>query len=132
MADKKPDDYAYYLFTNTIGFVTSLSTILLLVTGLPFKRRFFMWVLTVIVWVTITCMALTYRTSILNFTPQEQVSASSRVISYGVASWCGLMGLIFLLHTSRLVAILISKFRNVTGHHTSFIQNLITAYNLYV
>ncbi|KAF3446088.1 hypothetical protein FNV43_RR11267 [Rhamnella rubrinervis] len=127
MAVKQPDDYAYYLGTNTVGFVTSLSIILLLVTGLPFKRRFLMWVLTVIVWVTITCMALTYRTSIKNFTPQEQVRVSSRVVSYGVASWCGLMGLVFLLHTTRLVTTLISKFGNVTGNQTSFAQNLISA-----
>lgn len=126
MAHKQPDNYAYYVSTNTIGFVTSLSIILLLVTGLPFKRRLFMWVLAVIVWVTITSMALTFRTYMLNFTPQEQMRVTSRVISHGVASWCGLMALVFLLHTSRLVAIVIAKFRNVTENERSnFIQSLI-------
>lgn len=103
MADKKPDDYAYFLYSNTIGFVASLSIILLLVTGLPFKKRIFMWLLTVIVWVTITAMALTYRISIIHFTPSHQVTVATRIVNHGVTVWCGMMAVILLLHFANLV-----------------------------
>ncbi|KAF3446084.1 hypothetical protein FNV43_RR11263 [Rhamnella rubrinervis] len=103
MADKKPNDYAYFLYSNTLGFVASLSIILLLVTGLPFKKRLFMWVLTVTVWVTITAMALTYRISVLHFTPSHQVPVATRVVNYGLYGWSGIMALVFLLHFGNLV-----------------------------
>lgn len=102
MAAKSSDDYGIYLCSNSIGFVASLSIILLLITGLPFKQRFFMWVLTVIVWVTIISMALTYRVSILHFTPPDQLEVATKVVNYGVLAWCGVMALIFLLHSIRL------------------------------
>ncbi|KAH7574426.1 hypothetical protein JRO89_XS03G0294600 [Xanthoceras sorbifolium] len=51
-------NYSRYLAYNTSSFIASLSIILLLITGLPFKRKFFMWILIVIVWVAITTMAL--------------------------------------------------------------------------
>lgn len=103
MAYKKPNDYAYFLYSNTLGFVASLSIILLLVTGLPFKKRVFMWVLVVIVWVTITAMALTYRISVLHFTPGDQVKVANRVVNYGLYGWSCAMTLVLLLHMANLV-----------------------------
>lgn len=112
MAYKHEDDYTLYLYYNTVGFVASLSIILLLVTGLPFKRRFFMWVLTVIMWVAITAMALTYRTSIYVFTPSKQAEVARKVISYLVLVWSGVMALVLLLHSIRLMSNLLFKFES--------------------
>lgn len=76
MAYKHGNDYALYLYYNTVGFLASLSIVLLLVTGLPFTRRLFMWVLTVIMWVAITAMALTFRISMWVFTPPKEAEVA--------------------------------------------------------
>ncbi|PON95968.1 Transmembrane protein [Trema orientale] len=108
-----PSWYHYYLYCNTVGFISSLSIILLLITGLPFCRKFFMWVLTVIMWVTITAMALTYIISIYVFTPQKDEDVVIHVILYLVLGWIGVMTLILLLHTIRLLVKLLKKLVNL-------------------
>ncbi|KAI9191088.1 hypothetical protein LWI28_003472 [Acer negundo] len=77
-------NYSQYLAYNTASFISSLSIILLLITGLPFTWRFFMWILIVIVWAAITTMALTYRVSIIVFTPREDERTVTRVIEFAV------------------------------------------------
>uniref|UniRef100_A0A5B7B2I0 PGG domain-containing protein n=1 Tax=Davidia involucrata TaxID=16924 RepID=A0A5B7B2I0_DAVIN len=103
MAYNYPDSYPYFLRANTIGFVASLSTILLLISGLPFKRRTFMWILMVIMWVTITSMALTYSFSVVVVTPKKDRKALTYVIAIGVIVWCAVMALLLLGHTIRLI-----------------------------
>ncbi|PON95967.1 PGG domain containing protein [Trema orientale] len=105
--------YHSYLYCNTVGFIASLSIILLLITGLPFWRKFFMWVLTVIMWVTITAMALTYTISIYIFTPQKEQNVVTHVILYLVLGWIGVMALILVLHTIRLLVKLLKKLVNL-------------------
>ncbi|TXG61839.1 hypothetical protein EZV62_013202 [Acer yangbiense] len=106
-------NYSQYLAYNTASFISSLSIILLLITGLPFKRRFFMWVLLVIVWVAITTMVLTYRVSIIVFSPREDGRTVTRVIEFAVKVWCGVMGLLLVGHTIRVAANLFKKFENL-------------------
>ncbi|KAH7574417.1 hypothetical protein JRO89_XS03G0293600 [Xanthoceras sorbifolium] len=108
-------NYSRYLAYNTSSFIASLSIILLLITGLPFKRRFFMWILIVIVWVAITTMALTYRVSTLVFTPKEVERTVTRVIQYAVVGWCIVMGLLLLGHTIRVASNLFKKLKNLLG-----------------
>ena len=43
--DATTQRYACFLFCSTTGFLTSLSIILLLISGLPLNRRIFMWIL---------------------------------------------------------------------------------------
>ncbi|PON71738.1 Transmembrane protein [Parasponia andersonii] len=105
--------YHSYLYCNTVGFISSLSIILLLITGLPFCRKFFMWVLTVIMWVTITAIALTYTISIYIFTPKKEQNVVTHVILYLVLGWIGIMALILVLHTIRLLVKLFKKLVNL-------------------
>ena len=109
MAYRDSGRYDLYLYYNTAGFVGSLSIILLLITGLPFQRRLFMWALTVIVWVTITMVALTYRVAVLFFTPPELVHVANRVVSYGVTAWASVMGFVLVVHTISVGANLLAK-----------------------
>ncbi|PSS19334.1 Ankyrin repeat-containing protein [Actinidia chinensis var. chinensis] len=104
MAYNYPDSYPYFLRSNTIGFVASLSTILLLISDLPFKKRAFMWILVVIMWLTITSMAFTYAFSIVVVTPKKDREALSRTIVVAVIVWCGVMAVLLLVHTGRLLA----------------------------
>ncbi|KAI7995741.1 Ankyrin repeat-containing protein ITN1 [Camellia lanceoleosa] len=98
-----PRLYLYFIRTSTMGFVASLSTILLLITGLPFKRRIFMWILVAIMWVTITSMAVTFAISIVVITPRAHSEPISDTIEVAIIVWCSLMGILFLVHTARLL-----------------------------
>ncbi|CAA3008257.1 Hypothetical predicted protein [Olea europaea subsp. europaea] len=68
-AHNHPEDYRRFLIANTAGLAASLSIILLLMSGLPLKRRIFMWILMVITWIAITAVAMTYLFSISVITP---------------------------------------------------------------
>ena len=81
------ETYRLYLSYNTTGFIAALSIFLMLATGLPFKHRLFLWVLTVVMWVAITCMALTYRTAMTFLTPDSAKAVVTEIISAGVAVW---------------------------------------------
>lgn len=98
-----PDSYPYFIRASTVGFVASLSTILLLISGLAFKRRIFMWILPAIMWLTIKSMAVTYAISIVVITPKIDREPLSHTIAIAMIVWCGAMAIIFLLHTARLV-----------------------------
>ncbi|GFZ15566.1 hypothetical protein Acr_24g0017560 [Actinidia rufa] len=97
-----PETYKYYLRANTISFVASLSTLLLLISGLPFKRKTFMWILMAIMWLSITSMAFTYSYSIVAVTPKKDRGPLRRTMYVAVPVWCGVMGLLLLGHTMRL------------------------------
>ncbi|KAG9132608.1 hypothetical protein Leryth_023057 [Lithospermum erythrorhizon] len=103
MAHHNPRSYRYFIRANTISFVSSLSTILLLISGLPFRHRLVMWLLMMIMWLTITSSALTYAISIVVLTPHDQKHQLSRVIHIAVTVWCGVMALMLLGNTIRLI-----------------------------
>ncbi|KAF3628101.1 putative nuclear transcription factor Y subunit A-8-like isoform X1 [Capsicum annuum] len=105
MAYNHARSYRYFLRANTIAFVSSLSTILLLISGLPFRRRLFMWGLMVIMWLTVTSVALTYGISIYILTPKKDSEPLGQIIEIGITVWCGLMALLLLGNTIRLLRV---------------------------
>ncbi|GJS75875.1 ankyrin repeat-containing domain, PGG domain protein [Tanacetum coccineum] len=69
--------YHVFLVSNTLGFVSTLSIILLLISGLPFLRhRVFLWILMVIMWIATASMSLTYL--VWNRVGLDMVDDSSR------------------------------------------------------
>ncbi|GLT44964.1 hypothetical protein SLA2020_188350 [Shorea laevis] len=108
LADRtQPELYGYFLSCNTTGLVASLSIILLLMSGLPLKHRVFMWFLMVIMWIAITAMAMTYLAAITAYTPERETKTLIRVIVISVLVWVGLMVILLLGHTIRLIIRLI-------------------------
>lgn len=103
MAYNHARPYRYFLRVNTIAFVSSLSTILLLISGLPFRRRLFIWGLMVIMWSTVTSIALTYGIAIYIITPRKDREPLGQIIYIGITVWCGLMALLLLGNTIRLL-----------------------------
>lgn len=101
MADTYHSAYFGFLVLNTIGFIASLSIIILLISGLPIRRRFFMCILTVIMWIVITSMALSYTISISILSPGQ--TSTSKVLTMGIIAWIGLMTLLVISHTIRLI-----------------------------
>ncbi|PIN20953.1 26S proteasome regulatory complex, subunit PSMD10 [Handroanthus impetiginosus] len=100
----------FYIF-NTISFIASLSIILLLMSGLPLRRRFFMWILMVVTWISITTTALSYLSSTSSLIPYDANVLLLDVVSSFVYGWIGLMALLLIVHTIRLIIKLIRKRR---------------------
>ncbi|KAG6421498.1 hypothetical protein SASPL_118052 [Salvia splendens] len=104
----------FYIW-NTIAFISSLSIILLLTSGLPIRRRFFMWILMVITWIAISAIALSYLVTVKylreiegNHDPFELGDPQG----YTLLVWTFFMFLLLVGHTVRIVVKLIKKLRN--------------------
>ncbi|XP_076944607.1 uncharacterized protein LOC143615346 [Bidens hawaiensis] len=96
--------YHTFLISNTVGFVSTLSIILLLISGLHFlKGRFFMWILMVIMWVATASMSLTYVISIFALTPNIESHTLSYVVCGIVFVWFVLVTLLAVGHTFRIL-----------------------------
>ncbi|XP_042507953.1 ankyrin repeat-containing protein BDA1-like [Macadamia integrifolia] len=128
MADDSPFWYLMFLICCTLSFVGSLSITLFLISGLPLRRRFFMWILMVSMWVIITSLVLAHVVSISQLTPKpngvwfslivlpEQLVARNfqfnliiEIMAASVTVWLGLVGLVLLLHIVRLPFLCVKK-----------------------
>lgn len=103
MAYNHPKAYKSFIRSNTVAFVSSLSTILQLISGLPFRHKLFMWILMVVMWLAVTSIAVTYAASILVVTPRKDRESLSHVIGTGITVWCGVMGILLVGNTLRLM-----------------------------
>ncbi|KAK6927246.1 Ankyrin repeat [Dillenia turbinata] len=112
MAYEYPEAYSFFLICNTIGLISSLSIILLLISGLPIRRRFFVLVLMVIMWVAITSMALTYVVAVLALASDKVAKSVIIVTESVIVGWAGLMGLLILAHFIRLIVKVVRKLRS--------------------
>ncbi|KAK4765627.1 hypothetical protein SAY86_026717 [Trapa natans] len=102
MADKFYSLYIIFISCNTIGLIASLSIILLLISGLPMRRRLFVGFLMAVMWVVITSMAFTYVISVAYMTPRDQV-LPYEIILIGIVVWAGMMMLLIIMHIIRLI-----------------------------
>ncbi|KAH6782943.1 hypothetical protein C2S52_007902 [Perilla frutescens var. hirtella] len=112
-----PGGYSLFYVSNTIAFVASLSIILLLISGLPLRRKLFMWILMVITWVAITAIALCYAIAVDAVTPsdnpgdEETRKSIALVINIVIYGWLILMALLLIAHTIRMIVKLVKKLR---------------------
>ncbi|XP_035836674.1 ankyrin repeat-containing protein NPR4 isoform X2 [Helianthus annuus] len=114
MAYKHVTLYHIFLVCNTVDFVSTFSIILLLISGLPFlKHKVFLWILMVIMWIATTSMSITYLVSILVTKPTPQSKTFKQVAGGIVLVWIGLMTLLVVGHTIRLIAVATRKFQNL-------------------
>ncbi|XP_057476990.1 ankyrin repeat-containing protein At5g02620-like isoform X2 [Actinidia eriantha] len=97
-----PHTYKHYLHSNTISFVASVSMLLLLISGLPFRRKTFMVILKAFMWLSITSMAFTYLYSIIVLTPKRDRESFRHTLLVAIPAWCGVIGLSFLRHKMHL------------------------------
>ncbi|PRQ28013.1 putative ankyrin repeat-containing domain, PGG domain-containing protein [Rosa chinensis] len=111
MADTEPSLYGLYMISNTLAFLSSLSIILLLVSGLPMKRRRWMWIQMVIMWVAITALTATYFIGLIFMTPQQQKGGYLyHVTQVSVLVWMALMGIVFFGNVVRAARWLLRKY----------------------
>ncbi|KAK6927244.1 PGG domain, partial [Dillenia turbinata] len=90
--------YDSFLVCDTIGLISSLSIILLLISGLPIRHRIFMFVLMVIMWIAITSMALTFVVAVVVLSPDNGDKTVLSAMGSTIIGWAGLMGLLLFAH----------------------------------
>lgn len=129
IANIHPDMYKGFIRTNTIAFISSLSTILLLISGLPFRHRLFMWSLMVIMWLTVTSTALTYALSVAVVTPEKDRKSSLVYVNViSIVVWFSAMAILLVGNTVRLVDRGLQK-RGITVWRPRTFRNLVEVHN---
>lgn len=102
MAYKEPKEYGIFMICNTVAFLSSLSIILILVSGLPLTRRRWMWVQMVIMWIAITALEATYFITLVGMSPDGVGIMLRKVTENSVLAWMTLMAVVFVGNIVRL------------------------------
>ncbi|XP_057768203.1 ankyrin repeat-containing protein ITN1-like [Salvia miltiorrhiza] len=102
MAYKQPKEYGIFMICNTVAFLSSLSIILILVSGLPLTRRRWMWVQMVIMWIAITALEATYFITLTGMSPDDVGSMLREVTEKSVLAWMTVMAVVFIGNIVRL------------------------------
>ncbi|CAN6682431.1 unnamed protein product [Malus baccata var. baccata] len=111
MANTEPRNYGQFMIFNTIAFLASLSIILLLVSGLPMRRKRLMWLQMVIMWIAITALTGTYFIGLIIMTPNKRKgSYLYYVTQVSVLIWLALMGIVFIGNVIRVIIWLLRKY----------------------
>ncbi|KVH87973.1 ankyrin repeat-containing protein ITN1-like [Cynara cardunculus var. scolymus] len=97
-----------FLISNTVGFLSTLSIILLLISGLHFSKHrghVSTGIMIVIMWIATTSMSITYYVSITVTTPLHQAKTIRPLSVIIVFVWIGLMTLVVGRYMLLLMAI---------------------------
>lgn len=102
--------YNRFLVYNTTSFMSSLSIILLLVSGVPIRRRELVWILMVIMWIAVSSTALTYAVSIEHHCQStDELPVVHILLGVGFIAWVFLVAILLVFHTTRISLILVRK-----------------------
>ncbi|KAL3744526.1 hypothetical protein ACJRO7_013744 [Eucalyptus globulus] len=113
MADKYHKRYKKFITCNKIIFVTSLSIIMLFISGLTLEQlQITTWIAMLTTWVAIIFTAVAYAISIWVFTPYDALHDINKTVIDAVLAWVGLMAFIFLCHIVHLILKMEPKVQN--------------------
>ncbi|KAG5541550.1 hypothetical protein RHGRI_021402 [Rhododendron griersonianum] len=110
MAYNIPIAYRQFMIFDTIAFLASLSIILLQVSGLPIKRRRWMWVQMVTMWIAITAQTITYFITLIHMTPKNVQKTLYEVTKISVLTWLSLIAIVFIGNFVRVIMWLLRKY----------------------
>ncbi|OMO67235.1 hypothetical protein CCACVL1_20687 [Corchorus capsularis] len=110
MAYSQKTEYGQFMIFNTLAFLASLSIILLLVSGLPIRRRRWMWLQMVIMWIAITAQVLTYFISLRYMSPESAKGMLHDVTQISVLTWLCLMLVVFIGNVVRMNLWILRKY----------------------
>lgn len=107
-----PDDYLKFLSFNTTSFFASLSIILLVISGFPLTSKVAIWFLTLAMSTAVTFMALTYLWVVGLTTPDHLLHTVYGMDSGIKLLWIGLLLVVGVIHTIRLLSLVPNNLRN--------------------
>ncbi|KAH7839899.1 hypothetical protein Vadar_010172 [Vaccinium darrowii] len=107
--------YALYLVINTLVLVASLSTIMLALSGFPVRNKFFLWLLILTMYSTITYVAIAYFLVLDVVFPslQEWYYTQHNIITGLLFILFGVIGLVVMLLACHFLVWLWNKFGNL-------------------
>ena len=85
-----PNEYVIFLISNTICLVSSLTVCLLLVSDFPLNNRFFTWLLSLVMCITLTTLTSTYMIDISMITPYPIWHTTKTMFNNVIYIWFGL------------------------------------------
>ncbi|XP_027083954.1 uncharacterized protein [Coffea arabica] len=95
MAQKHPKYYWLLIRANTIAFVSSLSTIILLIRGSSISSKYLMPLLAFVMWLAIAAIAITYAIALVTVAPKgargRQLGNTSDILVILLMVWSGWM-----------------------------------------
>ncbi|KAM5554339.1 ankyrin repeat-containing protein NPR4-like [Rosa sericea] len=107
-----PDSFYRFMTFNIICFLLSLSITLLLISGFPLRKRVLVWLLSIVMCLTLTFLALTFNEGAKMVIPQslyQNDMITYMVIGSVTLFWVPLLVLVALYHTIRLLVWLVKK-----------------------
>ncbi|XP_058750259.1 uncharacterized protein LOC131623275 isoform X2 [Vicia villosa] len=108
-----PGSYLEFLFWNSICFVSSLTVLLLLVSGFPLKHRFPMWLLSIGMCLTLTSLAITYITAVQMVTPDPVWGPAKDFQRTLLLTWVAMLFLLALFLTLRFIMWVVNIFLKI-------------------
>lgn len=123
MAHKAAKDYGMFMIFNTVAFLSSLSIILLLVSGLPLRRRRYMWFQMITMWIAISAQVGTYFITLRDMSPKSTnvQSMLKEVTEISVLTWLSLMGVVFLGNAARMNLWILRKYGYIKEKETAYL-----------
>ncbi|KAK9683791.1 hypothetical protein RND81_10G164700 [Saponaria officinalis] len=112
MADVDKDQYDRLLIYNTVGLISSLSVILLLISGLPIAcKRLFVRILMITLWIDVTATTISYVMSVIYLTGNREFPWPSSgnhhavliALLVSVYFWIALMVILLLANALRFI-----------------------------
>ncbi|XP_015902799.2 ankyrin repeat-containing protein ITN1-like [Ziziphus jujuba] len=94
---------------NAGAFLTSLSIILLLISGIPLQYKFCMWLLTVAMCLTLTFVTLTFEEAVKLITPVAKLYMVNTMLDFTTSAWILLLGMVVLIRTLRFLFFIMTK-----------------------
>jgi hypothetical protein len=93
-----PDDYLWFLYFNTTSFFASLCVILLVIIGFPLRNKFFIWLLTSAMTISVASMTFTYINAVYLVTPNHIFKRFYSLASILVCIWYGVLLIDGVIH----------------------------------
>ncbi|KAJ0461637.1 putative ankyrin repeat-containing domain, PGG domain, ankyrin repeat-containing domain superfamily [Helianthus annuus] len=100
------DKFSMFVANNSVTMITSLAIVIVLISGLPLRNKFWMWLLTLGTLLTMVSMVFSYWISLSMMTPDGYVDGASVWICLIWMSGCGVIALI---HTIFFVVWVVMK-----------------------
>ncbi|KAL7001819.1 hypothetical protein U1Q18_002967 [Sarracenia purpurea var. burkii] len=110
MAYNIPIAYEQFMIFDTIAFLASLSIILIQISGLPIKRRRWMWSQMITMWIAITAHTVTYFITFIHMSPKNVESTLFETTKIAVLTWLVMMAIVFIGNAVRVIRWLLIKY----------------------
>ncbi|KAJ8619344.1 hypothetical protein MRB53_027873 [Persea americana] len=126
MSSERPLEYLLFSFSNLIGFLSTASIILLLISGFNLKRSGVMWALMFAMWISIGSMVFSYSLSLATLTDYDTIYRDGLyflvILVSIISSFAAfvLVGLLVTAHVVRLVILLCKKFKRRAGSEMGY------------